>query len=195
MEKRNYSEVERYVFSKLDELPKKLCYHDKNHAKEVVNTVEKLAKMEKVQNKGILILKTAALFHDVGHLKKYDGHELEGAKIAQEFLPKFNYNKKDINRIQKMILSTKMPQNPKTKYEKILCDADLDNFGRRDFFVQTEKVRKELWKQGKKFSKKEWYKNTLKLMENHNYFTKSARKIREELKKKNIERLKTILGS
>ena len=87
-----------------------------------------------------------------------------------------------------------MPQKPKTKLEKIMCDADLDNFGRKDFFIQTELVKRELVKKGVKISQKRWYEQTVKLLENHKYFTKASKKLRNKRKEKNIHKIKNILG-
>lgn len=195
MKAEDYKKVKKYIFSKMKSLPKNLYYHNPGHMKDIIKTSEKLGKMEGVSEKDLLVLKTAALFHDIGFLERYKGHEAAGKKMAEKILPKFNYTKKEIETITNMIMATRMPQNPKTKYEKILCDADLNNLGRRDFFTQTENVRKELWAQGTKIPKKRWYKNTLKLMENHSYHTKSGKKLRGEGKKKNMEKLRAVLES
>lgn len=195
MKAKDYREAKKYVFSKLKKLPKNLYYHNPDHIKDIIKTSEKLGKMEGVSKKGLLLLKTAALFHDIGFLETYKDHEAAGKKMTKKILPKFNYTKKEIETITKMVMATEMPQKPKTKYEKILCDADLNNLGRRDFFENSEKIRKELWAQGTKIPKKKWYKNTLKLMESHSYHTKSGKKLRGKGKKKNMEKLKAIIKS
>lgn len=192
MENKDFLGAKKYVLSELKKLPKSLCYHNLDHTKDVLRAVERLSKMEKIPEKKRVILKTAALFHDIGLSKKYNGHEVESIKIARKVLPNFNYTKKEIEIISGAIRSTQLPQKPKTKFDKILCDADLDNFGRKDFFMQTEKVRRELWSQGIKIGKKKWFENTLKLMENHRYFTASARKLRDKRKEKNMKKLKSL---
>ena len=75
-----------------------------------------------------------------------------------------------------------------------MCDADLDNFGREDFFIKTELLRLELAKQNIEISPRNWYKNTLKLLEGHNYFTDSAKKLRKKGKEKHIQEIKELLG-
>ena len=49
--------------------------------------------------------------------------------MAKEELPKFGLSEKDIELICGMIMATKIPQNPKTKLEKIIADADLEYLG------------------------------------------------------------------
>ena len=60
----------------------------------------------------ILLLKTAALFHDVGHTIDYDNHEYYGTQIAREMLPEFNYTHDQIDHICQLIMSTKLPPKP-----------------------------------------------------------------------------------
>ena len=193
MNERDYQKIKKHVFRELKKLPKNLFYHGIHHTKDVLKAVERITKLEKVYGKKLLILKTATLFHDIGFLKQYKNNESIGAKMAQKTLPIYNYSKKEIETILKIILVTKIPQKPKTKYEKMMCDADLDNFGREDFFKQTEDVRREFFYQGVKVSKRDWLKQTLKLLENHKYFTKGARKLRNKGKEKNIKKIKDIL--
>jgi metal-dependent HD superfamily phosphatase/phosphodiesterase len=58
----------------------------------VVTEVELIGWAEGCSDEEILILKTAALFHDVGHTVAYDDHEYQSTLIAREMLPQFNYN-------------------------------------------------------------------------------------------------------
>ncbi|MBI2043828.1 HD domain-containing protein [Candidatus Pacearchaeota archaeon] len=195
MNNQDFLKVKSRVLSKLKRLPKNLDYHGIHHTRDVIKSAERLAKMEKLDEKGTIMVKTAALFHDVGFLKQFSDNEPIGAKMAGEILPKFNYNKKDIEAISRIIMATTMPQKPKTKYEKIVCDADLDNLGRKDFFVQTERVRKEFENRGIKISKRSWYEKALKLLKGHKYWTESARKLRNKGKKINEKKIIKILKS
>ena len=193
MNKQDYVDVERYLFNKMKKLPTNLDYHSIHHTKDVVQAAERLAKMEKLKEHEVLTAKTAALFHDSGFLVQYKNNEPIGAKIAKVILPKFNYSKKEIGIITKAILATTVPQKPRTKYDNIVCDADLDNLGRKDFFVQTERVRKEFEKHGMKSTKKEWNERALKLLQNHEYWTASARKLRNKIKKINEKKIINLL--
>jgi hypothetical protein len=55
--------------------------------------------------------------------------------IAKEYLPLFGFAEKDIDCICGMIMATKIPQQPRTKLQEIICDADLDYLGRDDFYT------------------------------------------------------------
>ena len=194
MIKLNYAEAKKDVFRNLKELPENLYYHNPGHTEDVGEVVERLARLENIPKIGLILLKTGALYHDTGFLEQYQKNEPIGARIAKESLPRYGYKKKQIESIANMIMATQLPQNPQTKLEGILCDADLDNFGRGDFFDMGALLRKELEEHGIKMSDKDWYEGTLKLLENHHYFTESARKLRQEKKQENIRKLKEKLG-
>ena len=89
-----------------------------------------------------------------------------------------------------MILATDLAREPKTHIEKILCDADLDNLGREDFFKLDSKLREGRRIRGLDVSDDvKWYKGTLQVMKNHHYYTESQKQLREKEKEKNIEQL------
>lgn len=137
---------------------------------------------------------TGALFHDTGFLRRYNNNEEIGAEIVRKTLPRFGYEDGHIELVAGLVLATKLPQKPASGLGEFLCDADLDNLGREDFYVRGELLRRELAEQGIIYSPKEWYKNSLKFLQNHRYFTKAARELRSERKRKHIREIKEILG-
>ena len=100
-----------------------------------------------------------------------------------------------IDTITGIILATRLPQQPKTLLQQILCDVDMDSLGRDDFFIQSMKLRKELSRVSGDISLKEWLKRQLVFLEEHCYFTVSARKLRNKGKQKNIAEIKLLLKS
>lgn len=191
--KLDYKAAERNVFNILGGLNKNLCYHNIDHTKDVIKSVEMLSSLEDVSEEELLLLKAGALYHDTGFLIRYKENEQIGAGIARGALGRYGYSNKQIENIAEMIMATKLPQNPKTFLGGILCDADVDNFGREDFFEKGTLMRKELEGQNIKMSDKQWYENTLKLLENHEYFTDSAKELRQEKKEDNIRKIKELI--
>ena len=89
-----------------------------------------------------------------------------------------------------MILATDLAVAPNTHLEKILCDADLDHFGRDDFFEMDGKLREGRRIRGIDVrDDAKWYRGTLEVVTNHQYYTESQKQLREEEKQKNIQRL------
>jgi len=195
MEKQDYEGAEKHVFTMLEQgLDKNLYYHNLGHTKDVLEAVERLSLSENVEYDDFLLLKTAALYHDTGFLIRYNKNEEAGVGIARGSLKKYGYNKKQIENIAGIIMATEMPQNPETKLEQIICDADLDNLGREDFYIKGELLRLELAKQGVEISPRNWYNSSLNLLENHHYFTKSAKELRQKRKEEHIKEIKELLG-
>ncbi len=171
-------------------LSRKLLYHDANHGEEVRQAMLRLLEKQKATTEEHLLLQTAALYHDVGFTVRYDDNEKEAVKIVEKELPALGYTPKQIQIISKMILTTKVPQCPKTKLEKLLCDADLDNLGRPDFFKKTDLLWKEMRNFGIRIPKKEWHIKTLDMMKSHCFFTSASKNLRQKEKKRNLHLLK-----
>ena len=107
----DFEAAKDFVLNKLrNELNEQLTYHSPNHTLDVIEAVERLAAMEGVNGDDVTLLKTAALFHDIGFLKTYDGHEKASVNIAYKILPEFGYSEEDIKKIEGMINSTEIPQ-------------------------------------------------------------------------------------
>ena len=177
-----------------DELPVGIKYHDADHtlhpAKGVVAVANKIAISEKISEHDRELLIAAAYFHDTGYIREFDKNEPIAARMAGRILKLIGYKPSEIKKIQKMILSTDLDREPKTHLEKILCDADLDNLGREDFLYLDGRLREGRRARGVDVSDDvKWYRGTLKLMENHQYYTHSQKALREKAKQKNIQRL------
>ncbi|MBU1596838.1 MAG: hypothetical protein KKE98_00170 [Nanoarchaeota archaeon] len=162
-------------------------YHDNTHMKEVVRDSLILSAREGIDSRSRYIISTAALFHDIIYKIGKKNNEERSARVAGYILKKIGYNQKDIDEIQKLILSTKMPVNPKSHLEKIICDADVDNLGREDFFEKSQLVRQELGIS----DDKEWYKSMHGFLGNHNYYTASAKSRRDKGMRMNLSELET----
>ena len=189
-----FNDLQEIILDKLEkELPKYLYYHNVKHTVDVVTEVELIGWAEGITDEEMLLLKTAALFHDVGHTIEYDNHEYYGTVIAREMLPKYDYSDEQIDRICEIIMATKLPPQPKNLLERIICDADLDYLGRTDFIPVSNTLYKELHEQNKIGSLNQWNKLQVKFISGHQYFTKTARSLREVNKQKQIERISRLI--
>jgi class 3 adenylate cyclase len=189
-----FTDIQEIILDKLEmDLPGYLFYHNVKHTVDVVTEVELIGWAEGCSDEEILLLKTAALFHDAGHIVAYDNHEFYGTQIAEEMLPGFNYTPDQIDRICSIILSTKLPPKPTNLLENIICDSDLDYLGRSDFIPVSNTLYEELKAQNKMGSLNDWNKIQVKFISGHQYFTKTARSLREVNKKLQIERIQSLI--
>ncbi|MFP4556653.1 MAG: adenylate/guanylate cyclase domain-containing protein [Bacteroidales bacterium] len=184
-------DLEDFILDKLEKgLPKNLYYHNLKHTIDVYTQVELIGRSENVSKEQLLLLRSAALFHDAGHLIDYDTHEEMGVKLAREILPEFHYTEKQIEMIGELIMSTQMPPSPKNLLEEIMCDADLDYLGRPDFIPVSNMLYRELHEHGKVGTLREWNQLQIKFIDKHSYFTNTARRLRNVNKQSQLEKLK-----
>lgn len=190
-----FTDIQEIMLDKLEmDLPGYLFYHNVKHTVDVVTEVELIGWAEGCSDEEILLLKTAALFHDAGHIIAYDNHEYQGTLIAREKLPAFNYTPEQIDKVCSLIMSTKLPPRPTNLLESIMCDSDLDYLGRSDFIPVSNTLYEELKAQSKIGSLNDWNKIQVKFISGHQYFTKTAKSLREVNKKLQIERIQSLIA-
>lgn len=189
-----FQQAKAFILTKLkSELPARLTYHCYEHVIDVYQAAENLGELEKINANEMQLLLTAALFHDSGFITGAKDHEESSCSIARQHLPCFGYTAIDVEKICGMIMSTKLPQLPKSRLEKILADADLDYLGRDDFFPISDLLYEEFLEAGVIKNPDEWNRMQVAFFENHHYFTQSAIKLRQHKKEANLQLIKLKL--
>jgi putative nucleotidyltransferase with HDIG domain len=190
-------EAERYVSNKLrNEIPIGYTYHTLDHTLEVVKNAIYIGSKENIGEDEMNMLVVAAWFHDVGYVKKYVGHETESAAMAEKFLEQREVDKTIRDNIVDCILSTTFPQQAKSKIAEVLCDADLMHLGQSTYFDWAQKLRQEQKSAGVAALKQiEFEKESVRIFEQHHYFTKYCRDTLTETKQDNLNRIKENIAS
>jgi putative nucleotidyltransferase with HDIG domain len=167
-----------------------LVYHNLDHTLEVVKAAIQIANHYQLDERDFFIVIAAAWFHDIGYFQGAHNHEAKGAEMARAFLYESGVDKETIQMISNCIIATTLPQNPKTRLEEIVCDADLFHFGKDDFWERNKLFRKEMEnRKGQPISKNDWRKSTAKLLSNHHYFTDYCQLLLNDKKKEHLEKL------
>jgi len=191
-----YDEVHAFMLNKLETgLPDYILYHNVPHTLSVISSAAQLAKSENVSGDELLLLKTAALFHDAGFLQHHDEHEEISCKLAAKYLPDFDYTREQINRISQMIMATKLPQSPADHLSKILCDADLHYLGGEHYAANAEKLFNEYKKLGVIKTMAEWDLKQAEFLSSHRYFTDTAINLFEEQKQNILAEIEARVAS
>lgn len=193
----DFEQASQYAFHRLQhELSPTVCYHSLAHTQDdVLPAAERLASLSGIDDTSLLLLRTAACYHDIGFVEGREEHERISVHIAQEVLPRFGYRSEQIARIGGIIMATRLPQSPRCLLEQILADADLDVLGRSDFLSYNRALRAELAAFGSPVDDATWYRNQLAFLQNHRYFTAAARKLRGATKQHNIALLRELLAA
>jgi predicted metal-dependent HD superfamily phosphohydrolase len=189
-----FTDLQELVLDKLEnDLPNNLYYHNVKHTVDVVTQVELIGLGEGVTEEELLLLKTAALFHDAGHTASYNDHEHYSTLVAREILPSFYYTQSQVDTICELIMATKLPPGPGNKLEEIICDADLDYLGRSDMIPVSNTLYHELKERSMIKSMNDWNSLQMRFISRHQYFTETARNLREVNKQMQIERIRNLI--
>jgi uncharacterized protein len=191
----NLDAATSYAIKRLEPIEKTIYfYHNVYHALDVFKSVAAYGFSENVNGTELVLLKTAAIFHDIGIINSYDDHEEESVHIAYDILPCFDYNIGQIEVISQLIMATKMPTSPDNNLKKLICDADLDYIGRDDYFEISDRLRREWEAVGlKKYSGNEWLEFQLDFLLTHDFHSQAARALRGEGKSINIIKIQKLL--
>ncbi len=190
----NYKKSEQHILRQLEEgLPEYYYYHSLGHTLDVRDASERIARAENLSEEDVVLLKTAALYHDAGFVLQYDNNEVLGAEMAARDLPAFGYSDHQINTIKKLIMSTQVPQTASNAMESVICDADLDYLGRDDFEEISKRLFQELKKLNKVTSAREWDEIQDRFLTAHTYYTATSITQRSAKKAEHLEKIRMRL--
>lgn len=183
---------EKYVYELFDRYYQdNLVFHNLGHTKSVVQRVQEIASHYDLNEKEMTELLVAAWFHDTGHLvTEPANHEEKSIEMMNAFVGPRVQDNDFVEKIASLIRITKLPPSPQTLQEKIICDADTYHFGMDDFKKTNKAMKKELTLRKMNTLVMDWEKNTLELLERHQFFTGYCRELLQEGKDKNIQRFR-----
>jgi len=142
-----------------------------------------------IDDREMLLLLLATWFHDTGYSEGPKDHEERSCNNADHFL-RGKIPGEDLQTVLTLIRVTKVPQQPQTLLEKIICDADLSHLGMETYWDRTGKYRQELILARKTvMSEQDWVDFELNFMLNHNYHTVVANDFFNKRKAKHIQQL------
>ncbi len=191
-----YQQVYDFLMTKLEnDLPAYYTYHNAAHTKSVIAAAEHLAIKENISGDDLIILKTAALFHDAGFLQQADGHEEISCIWAREYLPKYDYTDNQVEHICRTIMATRLPQTPVDHLGQILCDADLYFKGKEGYKANADRLYKEFKQRGIVKTDAEWLLMQVEFLSNSNFFTTVAIDELNQTKQEIIAELNTKIDA
>ena len=108
-------------------------------------------------------------------------------------MPKFGYEREDIDRLAHLVLATRLPQSPANRLEELLADADLGVLGMDEFMERNEALRQEISIYREPVSRRTWLEEQVAFLKSHTYFTPEAEALLGAGKERNIVRLSEAL--
>lgn len=180
-----------FILDKLRaELSENLIYHSVSHTIGVIDATINIAKSESIEGRDLDLLMVAAAYHDSGFLRGNQNHEVNSCALLSEYAPDFGFDSEEIDQMKSMIMSTKIPQSPVTKLEKVLCDADLDYLGGKRYNEISEKLYQEFQLNGVEMSQEDWLDMQIGFLISHTYWTEFSQNKRSAGKERVLNNLK-----
>ena len=171
-----------------------LIYHNLTHTIAVVTRTNEIVSNCQLDESDRFIVTAAAWFHDCGHMfGPAIEHEARSIIIMREYFTPLVKDNRVIERIEKCILATMLPNDPHSLTEEIICDADSYHLGTNEFPHINELVKEE-FKLRNGYTPDDWDIRTLQLLENHTYFTPYCIKLLGKGKESNIELVIKYIG-
>lgn len=186
--------VRRELDREAGSVPDWAIFHSMGHTFRVYERAKYLADEEGLTDEEKYLVSSAALLHDIEYTRDViGGNTVE--KVTSEFLPDQHYSASDIETIEGIISSTEFNLQgkelhvnpPEDRLQEIVCDADFDFLGRRDFYFKLDDLRRELYLMDDELGRREFYSSILEMMEMHDYFTDKQLEERRDQKHRNME--------
>lgn len=170
-------------------IPAEYYYHNYLHSLYVMEKAVEIGTREGCPQGDLELIAVAALWHDTGYVNQYKGHEEESCRLATHYLPLYGYRMEEIERICGMIMATKIPQQPQTRCEEILADADLEYLGTEQAAELANDLFKEMNALNSKLTKESWRKMEIGFLSGHQYFTGFCKKHKQPQKESYLNSL------
>jgi len=169
-------DLEEYIVHMMTNTATNMYFHNVKHALDVCYQVELLSQTENVNDEDVLLLKTAALMHDIGYTISYENDiSLVSEEIAREFLPTFQYKPFQIDRICRLIKAANYESVPKDIVEEVMHDANHIYFGQDNYIEITMSLLRELEEHTISVNRTEWFKTRIHKLQNHKFYTETAK--------------------
>jgi len=173
-----------------EHMPAEYVYHDLEHTQQVANSVKEISAHYELDQDQIEDLHIATWFHDTGYTEGPEKHEERSCGFATQWMQEQSFSPERIAAVCRLIMATKIPQNPQSLSEQIIGDADLSHLGKTTYWQRCDLVRQEMaYLSGKNMSEKEWVEFEIEFMEKHNFHTAAAQKLYDKRKQKYVRQL------
>lgn len=187
---KGYRKLRKLVLTNLEaNLPEALTYHGIDHTLDVLNVCNQYIRRLDLPAEKRSLLRAGAIVHDMGFLKGSANHEEVGSDMAESILKDLGVTAKEISVIRGLVMATKIPQNPQNELEMIICDADLDYLGRKDYPEISQKLFTELKNMKVISTEEQWKTLQINFLKAHHFHTDFAIKNREPQKQAWLKKL------
>ena len=173
----------------LENIPPSYLYHNFNHVQDVLSAAKRIVSVECPSDEEQEALLLSALFHDTGFSGGAKDHEERSVQIFRQFAANSTgITDQAIEKVVRLILSTKSSHQPTDWLEGAMIDADFGHLGNENYWDRSNRLRQEWLLTENQFQPEiQFVQAELNFMVAHKYNTPSARILFDEGKEKNIK--------
>lgn len=173
----------------LENIPPSYLYHNFNHVQDVLSAAKRIVSVECPSDEEQEALLLSALFHDTGFSGGAKNHEERSVQIFRQFAANSaGITDQAIEKVVRLILSTKSSHQPTDWLEGAMIDADFGHLGNENYWDRSNRLRQEWLLTENQFQPEiQFVQAELNFMVAHKYNTPSARILFDEGKEKNIK--------
>ena len=173
----------------LENIPPSYLYHNFNHVQDVLSAAKRIISVECPSDEEQEALLLSTLFHDTGFSEGAKDHEERSVQIFRQFAANsVGITDQAIDKVVRLILSTKPGHEPTDWLEGAMIDADFGHLGNENYWDRSNRLRQEWLLTENQFQPEiQFVQAELNFMVAHKYNTPSARILFDEGKEKNIK--------
>ncbi len=172
-----------------------LLFHNLNYSNQVVKCARKIAVKENFTEEDLHLTILASWFLNIGYLFDFVEHIKQSLRIANAFLTQAGYpdgkKKLALNAIENVLKN----QKPGNEIEKVLADANNAIFASKELVLWVKYHRQERnYFVKPKITKRNFWQNMSNLLNEHEFFTQSAKQMFQKGKEDNVEKINQFLS-
>ena len=129
----------------------------------------------------------SAWFAELGFSEDHRNYQGKSVKLAREFFRTKKLDDGIFEKLEECILSTRVPQQPVSVISQLICDATMYHLAEKDSLQLADALRNEVAAVAQiEYSDEEWINEYIKMINNHFYFTRTARELFQKRKEKTL---------
>jgi predicted metal-dependent HD superfamily phosphohydrolase len=164
-------------------------FHDPEHTAQTVSAAKIIGEGFRLDERDMLVLMLATWFHDTGYVQGPIDHEERSCANAELFL-RGKITELELADVLGCIRATKVPQNPQSLLQQVICDADLSHLGMETYWDRNSRLRQEFTlTRDMVMSDQDWVDFEINFMLTHEYHTVVAQELFNKRKAKHIQQL------
>ncbi len=187
-------DVEEHVFTKYSEIASPdLFFHSVEYIRSVCLQADLLARAEKLEDQDYIHLRLASVFIFFGYAFDYNEPYAAARKRAGEVLSVYGFGPQTLDAVTALMGSAYMPEQ-ESAAGRVLHDAVYDFTGRIDFVTMIDRLYREETAYGKIADPKIWFRNMAAKIEENQFLTETARKLRSVSHQEQLIALQSFAG-